>query len=115
MVGETDNESTGSDILVIKTNEVGDLEWKQVLGHRSRSDYATFVIEVGDSFETEKGFIVAGATNVDNQQRRCLLKFDFDGSIIWQRIFPASQNSSIRGLCLLNDDSIIATGFIDSE
>ena len=115
MVGETDNESTGSDILVIKTNEVGDLEWKQVLGHRSRSDYATFVIEVGDSFEAEKGFIVAGATNVDNQQRRCLLKFDFDGSIIWQRIFPALQNSSIRGLCLLNDDSIIATGFIDSE
>ena len=115
MVGETNNESTGSDILAIKTNEVGDLEWKQVLGHRSRSDYAIFVIEVGDSFETEKGFIVAGATNVDNQQRRCLLKFDFDGSIIWQRIFPASQNSSIRGLCLLNDDSIIATGFIDSE
>ncbi len=115
MVGETGHESTGSDILAIKTNEVGNLEWKQILGHRSRPDYAAFVIEVGESVEIEKGFIVADATSVDKQQRRCLLKFDFDGGVIWEKIFPAPRNSSIRGLCLLNDGSVIATGFIDSE
>ena len=31
------------------------------------------------------------------------------------KIFPAPLNSFIRGLCLLNDGSVITTGFIDSE
>ena len=43
------------------------------------------------------------------------MKFDFDGGVIWEKIFPAPLNSSIRGLCLLNDGSVITTGFIDSE
>ena len=115
MVGETENESTGADILVVKTDEVGNLVWQRILGHNSLPDYATFVVEVVDSIGVQHGFIVAGAINIEGLQRRCLLKFDLQGNILWQRTFPAPKNSSIRGLCQIDDASIIATGFTNSE
>ncbi|MHC4130547.1 MAG: hypothetical protein ACYSR3_00925, partial [Planctomycetota bacterium] len=46
MTGESSEGRGGSDILVVKTDEKGDLQWQKVVGLKGKRDYGNFVTEV---------------------------------------------------------------------
>ena len=115
MVGQTEKDRNGSDMLVVKTDAKGNLEWQKVKGQNRQAEYGTFVAEVGASTGIAHGFIVAGALTSKGQQERTLVKFNAKGNTLWQKTYPAAGNSSIRGLGLTSDGSIVATGYVGSE
>ncbi len=109
MTGQTSEGRRGfSDMLVVKTDAEGDLQWQKVIGSKGKADYATFVTEASD------GFIVAGALDILDNQERALIKFDAKGDIIWKRTYSSEGNGSIRGIDITKDSGIIAVGYIGS-
>ncbi|MCH8291074.1 hypothetical protein IH992_08255 [Candidatus Poribacteria bacterium] len=108
MIGEASLRESGSDMLVVKTDAKGDLEWQKVIGESRSAEYGTFVTEIAD------GFIAAGALTSASRQQRALVKFDAEGNIVWQKTYPAAGNGSIRGIDITRDGGIVATGYIGS-
>ena len=110
MVGQTTDgvREYASDMLVVKTDANGDLEWQEVLGESEQADYSTFVTEI------DGGYIVAGAMTSGENQERALVRFDAAGSIVWQKTYPATGNGSIRGVDITGDGGIVATGYVGS-
>ncbi|MBT5531953.1 hypothetical protein HOK31_02765 [Candidatus Poribacteria bacterium] len=109
MTGQTAEDGEASDMLVVKTDPDGDLEWQRVIGAGGEHDYGTMVAEAAD------GFVVAGSQTTDGRQERALVRFGADGTIIWKRTYPASGASSIRGIGIASDGGIVATGYVGSE
>jgi hypothetical protein len=110
MAGQTsERRRDSSDMLVVKTDAKGDLQWQKIVGTRGRADHGTFVTEVSG------GFLVAGALHDRGDQRRALVKFDSEGKILWQRTYPGGGNGSIRGIDKTDDGGIVATGYIGSK
>ncbi|MHC4278882.1 MAG: hypothetical protein ACYSUJ_01840, partial [Planctomycetota bacterium] len=109
MTGESSEGRGGSDILVVKTDEKGDLQWQKVVGLKGKRDYGNFVTEVSD------GFLVAGALHDTESQKRVLLKFNSDGEIAWQKTYASDGNGEIRGIFITGDGGIVATGYVGSE
>ena len=110
MTGQTSEGRRGSsDMLVVKTDAAGDLQWQKIIGTPKLPDYATFVTEVSDDF------IVAGALTISGNQERALVKFDSDGDIVWQKTYPSDGNGSIRGIVETSDGGIVATGYVGSK
>ncbi|MHC4534199.1 MAG: hypothetical protein ACYS6K_09615 [Planctomycetota bacterium] len=110
MAGQTsEGRRDFSDMLVVKTNAKGDLQWQTIIGTSGQVDYGTFVTEVSD------GFLVAGALFDSGSQRRALVKFDSGGKIVWKKTYPADGNSSIRGIDITGDGGIVATGYVGSR
>jgi beta-galactosidase len=110
MAGQTREERRGfSDMLVVKTDAEGDLEWQRIIGTSGQADYSVFVGEVSD------GFIAAGALYDSGIQQRALVKFDYDGKILWQKTYPAEGNGEIRGVDITSEGGIVATGYVGSK
>jgi hypothetical protein len=110
MAGQTSEGRRGSsDMLVVKTDARGQLQWQKIIGSAKQHDYSTFVAEVSD------GFLAAGALYISETQQRALVKFDYDGKILWQKTYPADGNGSIRGVDITGDGEIVATGYIGSR
>ena len=108
MTGQTSESRRGSDMLVVKTDAQGKLEWQKQVGTPGRRDFANFIMEVPD------GFIVAGALDVEGDQRRALIKFDERGNIVWQKTYPHAGTGSLRSAHVTRDGGLIATGFVGS-
>ena len=108
MAGQTSKGRRDSDMLVVKTDAEGDLQWQKVIGTAKRPDYATFVTEAFD------GFIVAGALAVGDNQERALVKFDAKGNIVWRKTYPSDGSGSIRGIDITQDGGIVTVGYIGS-
>jgi hypothetical protein len=110
MAGQTsEGRRDSSDMLVVKTDAKGDLQWQKIIGTRGQADYATFVTEVSG------GFLVAGALYDRGSQRRALVKFDSEGKILWRRTYQGAGSGSIRGIDKTDDGGIVATGYIGSK
>jgi len=106
MTGQaSEGRERGSEMLVVKTDAKGDLEWQKVIGTRGVADYGTFVMEAPD------GFIAAGALDVSGKQERALIKFGPDGNVLWQKTYPHAGNGSIRGVDVTRDGGLVACGF----
>ena len=82
MVGQTEKDRNGSDMLVVKTDAKRNLEWQKVKGQNRQAEYGTFVAEVGASTGIAHGFIVAGALTSKGQQERTLVKFNAKGNTL---------------------------------
>ena len=82
MVGQTEKDRNGSDMLVVKTDAEGNLEWQKVKGQNRQDEYGTFVTEVDASAGIIHGFIVAGALVSEGQQERTLVKFNAKGNTL---------------------------------
>ncbi|MHC4116455.1 MAG: hypothetical protein ACYSWO_03000 [Planctomycetota bacterium] len=110
MAGQTSEASRdSSDMLVVKTDAKGDLQWQKIIGTGGQADHCTFVTEVSD------GFLVAGSMYDGGSQKRALVKFNSEGKILWQRTYPASGNGSIRGIDKTGDGGIVAAGYLGSK
>ena len=109
MAGQTSGWGRNSDMLVVKTDEQGELQWQKMIGTPRRNDFATFVMEVAD------GFIVTGALDVNGKQKRAIVKLDAEGNVAWQRTYGHPGNGSLRGAALTVDGGLVATGYVGSD
>jgi hypothetical protein len=105
MAGQTSEGRRGSNMLIVKTDPDGDLQWQQIIGEKDKPDYAVFVTE------TPSGFLVAGALSDEQGQQRALVKLGHDGKILWQKTYPADGNGETRGIDVTSDGGLVATGY----
>jgi hypothetical protein len=93
LVGHTQSYSTGSDIMLVKTDSVGVVMWTKTYGG-SGSDYAYSVIE----HSIDQGLLLAGKTTSlgDSSGDMMLVKTDSVGVELWTKIYdgvPGSPSS----------------------
>jgi hypothetical protein len=95
------------DMVIIKTYSNGNKEWQKVIGTSGQPDVGYCVAEASD------GFICGGGLYDSSNQKRALVKLDFNGNIVsgWPKYYLGSQNCAIRGIDILGDGSIVATGY----
>ena len=98
----------GSEMLIVKTDAAGDLEWQKVIGARGRADYGTMILEVPD------GFVAAGALDNSGKQERALVKLSARGQILWQKTYPHEGCGSFRGINVTRDGGLVACGYVGS-
>ncbi|MHC4436146.1 MAG: hypothetical protein ACYS3S_02215, partial [Planctomycetota bacterium] len=110
MAGQTsEGRRDFSDMLIVKTDAKGDLQWQKIIGTSGQADHGNFVTEVSD------GFVIAGALYDSGSQQRALVKLDSEGKIVWKKSYSADGNGSIRGIGITGDGEIVATGYIGSR
>ncbi|MCK4365672.1 MAG: hypothetical protein KAW45_06450 [Thermoplasmatales archaeon] len=93
-------------VLLIKTNSMGYMEWGKHYGGSSD--------ERGNSVEqtSDGSYIVAGYTRSwgAGKEDVWLIKMDYNGNIIWDRTFGGSENDYAWSVNQTNDDGYIMTG-----
>jgi hypothetical protein len=109
MTGQSWTEERGVDMLVVKTDAQGALEWQRVVGQSGAHDHGTYVVEVSD------GFVVAGSITSEGVQQRGLVKFKLDGAIDWMKTYPAPGHGSLRGIDITEDGGVVGTGYVGSH
>jgi len=101
------------DILIIKVDSNGDLEWQQKIGTAG-------VLETGIAIlETPENDIIAGvglssSAAPNGMMKATLLRLDSQGNLLWQQIYNHSGNGAIRGMTLLDNGDIVAVGYRQS-
>ncbi|HIJ69881.1 MAG TPA: hypothetical protein HPP87_00790 [Planctomycetes bacterium] len=107
-IGQTWDSSDCPQMLVIKTYSNGNKQWQKVIGTGSQPDIGICVAEVSD------GFICGGGLYNLGNMKRALVKLEkASGNIVsgWPKYYSGSNNCAIRGIDILGDGSIVATGY----
>ena len=94
-----------SDILIVKVDSFGDLEWQTIIGQAGQWDVGIAIQEVSD------GYIAAGGLAVDGTQKPALIKLNFQGDVVWEKTYGGANVGMIRGLDRMTNGNIAATGF----
>lgn len=97
-----------TDVLVVKVAADGTEEWQRRIGTPDAWDVGYAVAEVDD------GYVLGVGLSEDGRQRRALVKLDADGEVVWQRTYDGDGQGAVRGLDVLDDGSILATGYVAS-
>jgi hypothetical protein len=107
-IGHGIESSDADDMLIIKIDADGNLEWKQDFGTAGKPGAGYCVAEISD------GYITGGAIYDSNSQRtqRFLAKLDLAGNVVWERFYAAAGVGGIRGIDLTSDGGLVATGYI---
>jgi len=107
-IGQTWDSSDEPEMLVVKTDSSGNEDWQKIVGTSSQPDIGICVAEASD------GFICGGGLYSDGNMKPGLVKLDKStGDIVsgWPKYYSGSQNCCIRGIDILGDGSIVATGY----
>jgi len=108
-IGQTwEAESDYTDMLVVKTDANGNKHWQTIIGTGNQHDIGICIAEVSD------GFVVGGGLYSSGSQQRGLAKLDFNGDVVWQKIYSAGGYSAIRGLDITSNEEIITTGYTNA-
>jgi hypothetical protein len=108
-IGQAEVGST-EEMVVIKTDSDGRRLWRKVIGTSSQQDVGICVAEASD------GYICGGGLYDSGNQKRALVKLNkTTGNIVsgWPKYYSGLRNSAIRGIDILGDGSIVATGYTD--
>ena len=110
-IGQTNEESgSATDILIIKVDAEGQLEWQQQLGTSGQMDVGIAILETPDGH-----FIAGGGLHSNGQQLRALIRLDASGEVEWTQTYAHSGVGAVRGLVLTEDGAVIATGYTHAE
>ena len=95
-----------SDIILIKTDSGGNIEWEHIFDNQLR-DRGNSVIQTLDG-----GFIVAGSTYPEEQNYYdvWIIKTDQNGDIIWESTYGGEDNEHATSIIQLDDGSFVITG-----
>jgi len=106
-VGATqENDMTNAlNVVIIKINSQGELEWMITEGMSNFWDLATSVVEVSD------GYIIAGAFNSGSTQKTGLLKLNKDGTTVWQKTFYHTGIGLFKDIKITLENKIVLTGY----
>ncbi|MDX1699445.1 MAG: hypothetical protein R3250_02445, partial [Melioribacteraceae bacterium] len=109
-IGHGIEKSDSDDMLIVKTNYRGTLEWMAEFGTQNKKGAGYCIIETID------GYIAGGAIyNSDsNRTQRFLVKLDFNGNSIWQKFYGSAGVGGIRGIDKTNDGGFVITGYKNS-
>ena len=124
-VGETKSNNavpTGNyhgnyDVFVIKTNNLGSIEWQKTIGG-SGYDVGVSVIETQDN-----GYIISGYTSSNDGDiisnhglfDSLVIKLDNLGAIVWVKTYGGSQNDNSYSIIQTNDGGYIMAGTSQSN
>jgi hypothetical protein len=107
IVGQTDANDAMGDILVVKTNDAGDVTWQKTFG---------------DSISTENAFSIKAVTNgyiiltnvydANNTESAGLLRIDEEGTMTWSHSIVADSPVHAISLTAAKDGGYFITGSI---
>ena len=107
---EKDEDPTGfTDMIVIKTDSSGKELWQKIIGTYGKFDVGYAVNELTD------GYVVGGGIYNNNNQKAAILKLDFNGNIIWEKIIDHPGVGGVRGIEVLPNDEIVFTGYKEGD
>ena len=106
-IGGGIEEEDTDDMIIIKVDENGTLEWQKDVGTENKPGTGYCIIEISD------GYIAGGALydSVTDRTQRFLTKIDFDGNTIWEKFYESPKVGGIRGIDITKNGTIIATGY----
>ncbi len=106
-VGQTDEPGPGrgTDVLVVKVDAEGALEWRRVLGSENTYEVGIAVLE------TDDGLWIGGGLERDGRQQSVVVKLDDDGGVVWTTHLHTDRASAVRGLDWTPDGGVVATGY----
>jgi hypothetical protein len=96
--------SVNTDILVIKLDPAGNIQWLQVYGS-SYDDEASAIRQTSDG-----GYILAGYTGAGGNRDVLVMRLDASGNVIWQRVMGGSYKDSASDIRQTGDGGYILVG-----
>ena len=107
---EKEEDPTGyTDMIVLKTDPYGKELWQTIIGTADKFDVGYAVNELSD------GYVASGGLYKDGNQKSAIVKLDFDGNILWEKIFNHNGVGAIRGIEVLDNDDMVVTGYKEGE
>lgn len=118
--GNKTEPSFGSqDLWLVKTNDIGDIEWQKVYGG-SLTDVGVQIVATDDSCyiigaHSNSGISGNKTENTFGLYDYWIIKIDVDGNIIWQNTIGGSANDYMYSLATTADGGIILGGNSNSD
>ena len=107
---EKEEDPTGfTDMIILKIDAKGNELWQTVIGTLNKFDVGYAVNEVSD------GYVASGGLYKDGNQKSAIVKLDFDGNILWKKIFTHIGVGAIRGIEVLSNDDMVVTGYKEGD
>lgn len=106
------NEASGdsTDVLIIKVDAQGQLQWQQQLGTAGEMDVGIAIVEMADG-----GFVAGGGLHHGGVQQRALVRLTAGGDVLWSHVFEHDGIGAVRGLSTAEDGAVVATGYTQAE
>ncbi len=108
ITGMTHSAGTGEDILIVKTDQSGNMVWSKKYGEVS-DDCAWCVDKTSDN-----GYIIAGYSSSSGNRDLWLLKTNGSGDTLWSKKFGGSGSEEGRSVIQCSDKGFIIVGFTNS-
>ena len=112
VIGNTISPLNGSkDILVLKTNQSGHVEWFNRYGSNEDQE-GHYILSL-----TNGGYIICGQSIDENTgfNMLYLLKIDSDGSEVWEQTFGGNREDHGYSIIKSNDGSFLITGMTENS
>jgi len=96
----------GSDVWIIKTDAMGDMQWNRTIGG-AQDDSAQTVIQT-----TDGGFLIAGNTSSmgEGGADGWLIKLDMFGDELWQKTYGSTTDDYINAVIQDSNETYFAIG-----
>jgi len=109
-IGGGIEDEDADDMIIIKVDENGNLEWQKYFGTEDKSGSGYCIAEIDD------GYIAGGALydSVADRTQRFLVRLDHNGNTIWKEFYESSKVGGIRGIDITKKGTIIATGYTNT-
>ena len=108
-VGNSSENTNNSNMLIVKTDAQGQLEWQKFIGNKRSDETVATVCE-----DAQGHFYIGGSIQVKGEQESAIIKLSAKGEIMWKRIYPHPRADAIEGLTLTGDGYLLATGYSNS-
>ncbi len=92
------------DLIIVKLDKFGILEWCKVLGS-AEGDFGTSIILLNDG-----NFLVCGTTNLYGHFDYWVLKLDTDGNLIWDKGYGGTEYDVAYDVLETTNNNILITG-----
>ncbi len=104
----------GSDGLIIKYNQIGNIEWSKVLGG-SQTDELVKILQTADGGYVAIGHITTsdqnfGKVTYNGVQDCILIKLDNAGNVLWNRVIGGEDIDQIYNIAEDESGNLIVTG-----
>ena len=105
ITGATSPTIGGYDVLLLKTDSLGNEEWRRTFG----GGYNDFGYDL--KITADGGYIIAGSYGLDNSSDALLIKTDSLGNIEWSRSYSRATYDEANSVDKTLDGGYIFTGF----
>lgn len=106
IAGDTIRSSSESDIYLIKTDSLGELEWTNTFGLEEKEERVSSILRTSDN-----GYLITGSVRYNEFYSYPLVyKVDSVGEIIWARDTISNFGSGINGAIETNDGGYLLGG-----